>query len=358
MSTVDTPLSLVAYIRRLSKARSALYIRIGNSDISRLGLRHGQAIEIDLGRVRIAGIVKTSGGSPWLAPAAGSSNAAITTALRNARFEHGMDVSATARSLSGGPGISILPAANDRTPTRDVPVTQRPTFGRQDAIRMTDPLVGFDWTTLYRRYDASCRRFDPRSIHLETVRAAADSDRSLYYHLVQAAGPDISGARQAVDIGWYEALLYWKLYSQPAAVHNIAEWLRKDDPRRRRNAEQLRLLLAEMPRTIPQQLTAVTSLLKSIDKHRLDGMGMAALPVRSTFLHILYPTAVPIFDKMVRQAVGLPDGNQSLEIFCEYLPHAWALARRHAEQLAGFKETPVRLTDMALWIIRNSLERR
>jgi hypothetical protein len=219
---------------------------------------------------------------------------------------------------------------------------------------MMDPLVGFDWTTLYRRYDALCRRFDSQSVHLETVRPIADRDRSLYYRLVQTAAPDIAGVGQAADIGWYEALLYWKLYSQPAAVHNVGEWLRKDDTRRRRNAEQLRFLLAEMPSTIPQQLTAITSLLKSIDKRRLDGMGLAALPVRTTFLHILYPRVVPIFDKMVRRAVGLPEDDQSLEIICEYLPHAWALARRHAEKLTGFKETPVRLIDMALWITRNS----
>jgi hypothetical protein len=356
MSTLSTPpgFSLVAHIRRLSAAGSVLYIRIGNSDISRLGLRHGQAIEIDLGPVRITGIVKTSGGSPWVAPASGSSNAAITDALLNARFNHGMDVSATGRSLSGSlGGVSTLPAANDRTPTRHVQVTQRPNLGRQDGLRMTDPLVGFDWTTLYRRYDALCRRFDPHSVHLETVRPIADSDRSLYYRLVQTAVPDTSGVRQAADIGWYEALLYWKLYSQPAAVHNVGEWLRKDDARRRRNAEQLRLLLAEMPGTVSQQPSAVSSLLKSIDKHRLDGMGMTALPVRSTFLHILYPTVVPIFDKMVRRAVGLPEEDQSLGIFGEYLPHAWALARRHAEQFTGSKETPVRLTDMALWITRN-----
>ena len=40
--------SLVAHVRRLQAAGSVLYIRIGKSDISRLGLRHGQAIEIDL----------------------------------------------------------------------------------------------------------------------------------------------------------------------------------------------------------------------------------------------------------------------------------------------------------------------
>jgi hypothetical protein len=103
MSALGTPdFSFVAHIRRLSAAGSVLYIRIGNSDISRLGLQHGQAIEIDLGRVRIAGVVKTSGGSPWLAPGPGSSNAAITEAIRSALLEHGADVSATVCSLGSG----------------------------------------------------------------------------------------------------------------------------------------------------------------------------------------------------------------------------------------------------------------
>ncbi len=123
MSTANAPsASLVAHVRRLSSAGSALYIRIGNSDISRLGLRHGQEIEIDLGRVRIDGIVKTSGGSPWLAPSSRGSNAAITTALRGAGLEHGMDVPATARRLAGGsePGritnVGHIPAPTIRLP--------------------------------------------------------------------------------------------------------------------------------------------------------------------------------------------------------------------------------------------------
>src|SRR5438105_4864816 len=106
--------SLVAHIRRLSAAGTVLYIRIDTSDISRLGLRHGQAIEMDLGRVRIAGIVKTSGGSPWLAPVPGSSNAAITAALRGAALTHGTNISATVRSLDSSPEsskpVNVAPA--------------------------------------------------------------------------------------------------------------------------------------------------------------------------------------------------------------------------------------------------------
>jgi hypothetical protein len=116
MSTASVPrASLVAHVRRLSSAGSTLYIRIGNSDISRLGLRHGQQIQIDLGRVRIDGIVKTSGGSPWLAPSLRGSNAAITTALRTAGLDHGMDVAATLCSLGKSPALAAA-AGTVRTP--------------------------------------------------------------------------------------------------------------------------------------------------------------------------------------------------------------------------------------------------
>ena len=57
-TTAAPTFSFVAHIRRLSTAGSVLYIRIDNSDISRTGLKHGQAIAIDLGRAKIAGIEK------------------------------------------------------------------------------------------------------------------------------------------------------------------------------------------------------------------------------------------------------------------------------------------------------------
>jgi hypothetical protein len=95
--------SFTAHIRRLSTAGSVLYIRIASSDILRLGLRHGQNVEIDLGSVRVTGMLKTSGGSPWLAPSPGGSNSAITSALRGASLSHGMDVPATLHCLGVSP---------------------------------------------------------------------------------------------------------------------------------------------------------------------------------------------------------------------------------------------------------------
>lgn len=127
--------SFTAHIRRLSTAGSVLYIRIANSDVSRLGLRHGQAIEIDLGRVRVTGTVKTSGGSPWLAPSPGSSNAAITSALRGASMAHGMDVPAILRSLSPSPTSGSLADLGSRASSdaRSSKVQLPPSVSAQNA---------------------------------------------------------------------------------------------------------------------------------------------------------------------------------------------------------------------------------
>jgi hypothetical protein len=225
---------------------------------------------------------------------------------------------------------------------------------------MSDPLVGFDWTHILGRYDALCSRFDPHSGHVTALRPLPSNDRLLYYHLIEAARPSVSGVRPLLDIRWYEALLYWKLYSQPY-IKNISAWLPRDATSRSRDSEQLRHLLARMPTNIPQELSAIVSLLKTLDSYSLGGMKtVSAFPVRSTFLHILYPKVVPIFDKMVLQSVGIEDegANHNLGVFCQYLPHAWTLARRHAEKFTRYKETPVRLIDMALWIVRNSAGRR
>ena len=159
-----------------------------------------------------------------------------------------------------------------------------------------------------------------------------------------------------LDVAWYEALLYWKLYSQPAAVSNIGGWLGNDQSRIR-NHKELQRLLTELPPTISREVSTVTSLVSSLSKYALDGMkSNTALPVRTTFLHMLYPDVIPIFDKMVLQAVGIRDknANQNKAVLGEYLPHAWAMADQHARQLVGFREEPIRLVDMALWVMRGT----
>jgi len=331
--------SLAAHIRRLQSAGTTLYVRIDPLDISRLALEHGQAIDLDLGRTRISGLVKTSGGSPWLAPPPGGSNARITADLRRVGFEHGDDVEAAVTVRGRTAGASVPKACRNESPSRNTPNSP------SSSISMSDPLSLFDWNSLYARYDAACHGFDPTSKHLRGKYARTASDRALYYRLVEAACE-----RHSLDADWYEALLYWKLYSQRTLDSKITKWgstLIHGD---------LRKFLMKIPPSIPREVQKVAGLVQLIDYYRFPGMRTpTALPVRTTLLHVLYPGVVPIFDQMVLKAVGAwrEAANQDMAVLRRYVPHAWVLADRHTRQRSVFKKTPVRLVDIALWLTRN-----
>jgi hypothetical protein len=139
------------------------------------------------------------------------------------------------------------------------------------------------------------------------------------------------------------------MYSQPAAVSNLGRWLQSFEPC------VLNGFLTAAPAILSCRIPDVMSLINLVGRYQLPGMKSdTALPVRTTFLHILYPNVVPIFDQMVLKAVGAwyEGANQSTSVLQQYIPHAWALADRHTQQRTGFKETAVRLTDMALWLTR------
>ncbi len=239
---------------------------------------------------------------------------------------------------SGWGGITpvYMPTGNTRSSVRP-PV----------AISMSDPLVRFEWKTIYSRYDAACNRFESRSVHLSGVAPPPTTDRALYYWLVQTAALN-NGKRPQLDLRWHEALLYWKLYSS-TPDSNITRWLQGF------SVGRFHQLIAQMPETISRDVSLILSLVDSIGRHQIPGMASAdALPVRTTFLHILYPSIVPIFDQMVLRAVGawFEGANKKVEVLSQYLPHAWALCDRYDRQLSGFRESPLRLVDMALWFER------
>jgi len=216
---------------------------------------------------------------------------------------------------------------------------------------MRDPLGGFDWQLLYQRYDAMCTRFQAHSKHLEAVEPPVSSDRMLYYHLLTRFQRD----RGSPAVGDYEAMLYWKLYSHHRALGNLSSWLRPE--KRKGISDGLASLVADLPLSVDRNLSQVLDLIRIVGRHGLVGMkSSTALPMRTTFLHFFYPNVVPIFDKMVLQAVGIREkgANQKLEVLREYVPFAWELADRHATRVDGLPETPVRLTDMALWVVRST----
>lgn len=219
---------------------------------------------------------------------------------------------------------------------------------------MRDPLHGFDWSRLHERYDALCARFDPSVSHLKAFRPRPQSDRDLYYQLVRSVHSSSTG-KPYLSIDLYEALLYWKLYSQPAAAANLRGWL---PGARTAEADSLARLVSDLPAELQRDETQVISLLKHLGVYKLAGMKTeTALPVRTTLLHFFFSDVVPIFDKMVLKAVGVPEpsANQRIDVLRKYLPFAWKLADEHAANYARQqRETSIRLIDMALWVVRGA----
>jgi hypothetical protein len=163
------------------------------------------------------------------------------------------------------------------------------------------------------------------SKHLRGFYAGTPDDRLLYYKLVAKASAE---ARFELDADWLEALLYWKLYSQSTSDSNIMAWLRAFD------SGHLQQFLGKIPSTISRNVQDIIELVELIGRHRLPGMKTsAALPVRTTFLHFLFPNSVPIFDQMVLKAVGAwsEGANHNVRVLRQYIPHAWALADKHAQ---------------------------
>ena len=217
-----------------------------------------------------------------------------------------------------------------------------------------DPLTGFDWSSLYSRYDAMCSAFRADSVHLSAIQRRVATDRQLYYRLVE----ELSWTpqhRPSLDGSAYEALLYWKLYSQPAALSNLKS--RFSGERSRDIARRLDRMLRELPSTLSRDWSDIRCALKVMNDAAIFGIkSCTALPVRTTVLHFLYPSTVPIFDRMVLKAVGMwsERANEKLKVLERYLPVAWRLADAYEPMLTGLRETPVRLVDMALWVTRGA----
>lgn len=91
---------VTAHIRRLAATADAdLYVRLENRDVERLRLSDRQLVSLLLADgPAILGMLRSSGGSSWIAPGPGSSNAAISALLRGAGLGHGSDVRATVKT--------------------------------------------------------------------------------------------------------------------------------------------------------------------------------------------------------------------------------------------------------------------
>jgi hypothetical protein len=164
--------------------------------------------------------------------------------------------------------------------------------------------------------------------------------------------------------------------------------------------EKLIRILHEIPLSLDRNSSDVLDIAKWLGRFNLPGMASSgALPVRTTFLHFLYPSIVPIFEVLFEQSVDelsevneiielrvgrfpLPRGKKSASTDCpnttifdqmvlkavdgwtenanhstnvlkEYLPFAWELTDRYTQYFGRFvNENPIRVIDMALWVGR------
>lgn len=219
---------------------------------------------------------------------------------------------------------------------------------------MIDPLQQFSWPDLHAKYDGLCKRFNPLVPYLDCSYPRPTSDRFLYYALRQRFALELNSP-DGIGLQTFQAMLYWKLYSQPAAVSSTCKRLIEDGDLRRQASKGLRAASAAL-RNAPAAGLNIISETRKLGSHAIWGMKTStSLPVRTTFLHFIHPETIPIFDKQVLLAVGVTEkgANQKMQFLETYIAHATTLARTHSVHFSSFyNETPIRLVDMALWVVR------
>jgi hypothetical protein len=217
----------------------------------------------------------------------------------------------------------------------------------------------FDWGSLYRRYDNTCRRFDQDSPYLYELTTRPENDRHLYYFLIDKINTDRT-EKGFIRLGTYEAILYWKLYSLPAALKTVCARIRNDKIIQKDIDNTLNEIGGELALTnVTEDINAIKSLYNLVDKHAHKLFGLrdsCALPARTTLLHFLYPNIIPLFDKQVLLAVGVAEkgANRRRGYLYQYIEFAWRESKK-PNIPKDWQETPLRLLDMALWVTRGQI---
>src|SRR6266404_1988907 len=110
---------------------------------------------------------------------------------------------------------------------------------------MIDPLQQFSWPDLHDKYDGLCKRFNPLVPYLDCLYPRPSSDRFLYHALRQRFALELNSP-DGIGLQTFQAMLYWKLYSQPAAVSSTCKRLIEDGDLRRQASKGLRAASAAL----------------------------------------------------------------------------------------------------------------
>lgn len=223
---------------------------------------------------------------------------------------------------------------------------------------MENPIKpNFDWSSLYQKYDSTCKRFESEAPYLYAINSQPANDRYLYYEIVNKIKHEKH--QGIIGLGTYEAIMYWKLYSQPAAVANVCKKIRRDEQKQEIIQSSLRKFSRNLPATVNQDIKEVEELFQVLQSNSFGLYGLSdscAIPVRSTLLHFIFPKVIPIFDKQVLLAVGVYEkgANKKYPFLYDYIKHVWQISEE-SNIPKNWKEPPIRLIDMALWVKRNKL---
>jgi hypothetical protein len=222
-------------------------------------------------------------------------------------------------------------------------------------LSANDPLSGFSWRTLHEAYKKTCKRFNPQSRALRGLSVRPSEDLVLYHFLKKQFANLRSGIAD-IPVETYKGMLYWKLYSMGRGIaERRCDEVDKDSGR---VASSLHRCLQDLPTSIDRSAKHVPDLVRSLGKYQLPGMRSSdSWPTRTTFLHFVYPAVFPIFDSQALKSFGvsLEDSRNKDGVLAEYASRVWDLTDKHTHsQPQDCEETPLRLTEMALWICRGS----
>ena len=273
------------------------------------------------------------------------------------------------RSRATVPGPNTSVESKVRSPTsaghRGGTQSQRPLQCAADTMRkLRDPLKAFDWKGVLDRYDRFTQpRFEAALVKFsEWVPNLAQfvpiKEERRFYHQMLDMAQSVKDRDPSELSRLYAGIAFWKLYSTSPRVPRA---LMTDGELAAATGESLVELVRTLPGTVERNADVVARIVQAIGDWQVHGMKSAgALPMRTTFLHFLFPDVVPIYDQMVLRAVGFSTDearqlNQNPAAFRQYLPHCWSLASRYAPKMPrGTRETPLRLIDVALWLSRGS----
>jgi hypothetical protein len=272
---------------------------------------------------------KTSGGSPWLAPAGGGSNARITATLRGGGFEHGIDRPATLRLLGSKLQPTIVAPA--RRANAVVNKSQRPSLGSDLKI---DP---GDAVRRVRKYNADfykgCRNIQLDREGYDLFRSGLSPDLGRLIDQLAFVGDRYGGAQRQ----W----MPHEISTEAASIANKLSPVLDD---------WSRIVMRAKP--LIEEVPSEASLAFLFTPFNCTSQWAVWA---SKTLHFLRPDAFPILDSKAKKALSLNLGTSSRDYhtFCSQirrvlLANAASLAAARIEDKAQ-SPTDVKLLDKILY---------